>query len=382
MINSEKNIYLQETEIKPNKYALIVLLASMGGILISWILNEIGIFRVGDLEMRVGSLISFIFVAVPAVTFLINKNSMGNPKMKYVIMTSFTVFTLANTVLMTFHTTVLLIFPISIAMLYRSKTLGIYALSSSLFCSIFSPVLGYLLGTWDLDFFKELLLIATNGTVELVGATYTLNMTSIYKILLYISFPRFMLVGAYSLLMFYVIGLGVDHVNNQIALNNISHKDTLTGLYNQSYYKEVIVSNDTIGDVAIVFFDVNDLKKLNDMYGHEQGDLLLKRSAESIIRVCDDERIVGFRVGGDEFLIIMEGADENEVKLLIDKWRTALDEINQENRELYEGLVCSMAYGYAIGKFKNILELVTEADNYMYSYKKKFKEEAGNAAEK
>ena len=373
MFNSDNNIYVQETEVKPNKYTLIVLSVALAAIVISWIINEVGIFRAPIGAMRVGTAFSAIFVAIPLVMLLVNRKNLANPKMKYIIMMSFIVFTFVNTTLITFHTTILLIFPISIAMLYRSKSLGIFAMAGSLFCTIVAPILGYVIGAWDVPFFQELILIATNGTAEIVNATPGINMVSIWKIVLYIVFPRIMLIGTYAVLMFYVIRLGEDHVENQIELNRISHVDALTNLYNNNYFKEVISSDMGFGQVGVVFFDVNDLKTLNDSQGHEAGNLVLSRCAESIIRICDFDQSAGFRLGGDEFLMLINNANEAKVLAMIDSWKKELDKINEENVKEYDGLVCSMAYGYKIGDFKDIDSIITEADSRMYECKKLMK---------
>lgn len=369
MIKSDRNIFVQETEIKPNTYASLVLGVSLVSIVFSWILNEIGLFRVGELEMRIGSAVPLTMVLVPLICVRVKKSLLSNPATKYYIMAACIVLTISVTTLLTFHTTIMLLYPMFVAMLYRSKKVGITALCGSLFCTVFSPILGYVIGAWDIELFRELILIGTNGVAEIVGATPGITLISIAKILLYIVLPRLMMVGSFAVLMFYIIQLGTVHVENQIVINRMSQRDSLTGLYNQNYYKEFLGIEKPDCIVGVIFFDVNGLKRLNDMFGHEYGDLLLRRCAKSISDVCLEDNESGFRLGGDEFLIILENADEASVISKLEQWQAALEAVNLENKDRYFSLVCSMAHGYAIGELKDMENLVRQADSMMYKNK-------------
>lgn len=373
MIKSEKGVYIQETEIKPNTYAALVLTVSLIGIAFCWILNEIGLFRVGDTEMRIGSIVPLILILIPLVILKRNPDMLSSPKTKYFIMAAAILLTVSVTTLLTFHTTIMLLYPIFVAMLYRSKQLGIIALIGSLLCTVFTPILAYILGTWDIELFRELILIGTNGVAEIVGAYPAVTAISIAKIVLYIVLPRLIMVGSCAMLMFYIIRLGAEHVNNQILLNRMSQRDALTGLYNQNFYKEFMNLEKQDCPVGIIFFDVNGLKGLNDRYGHEYGDLLIKRCAKSISDVCMTEYENGFRIGGDEFLLLLENVTEEDVLKKLEQWQQALNQINEENKRYYYGIFCSMASGYAVGRMSDLEILIRQADTLMYSNKTEMK---------
>ena len=380
MLRSEQEIYIYETEEKPNRFAMMALLCCDVIIAICWLLDEIGIFRVRTADMRVGTAITFTACAVPLFMILFHKSAYSNPKTKYYIIAAVSIYTFTVGTLLTFHTTIMMMFPILIAMLYRSKQLGIIASAASLACTILSPVLGYLLGTWDAEFFKELILICTNGTAVIVGAYDGISLLNIGKILLYIVFPRIMMIGSCTLLMFYVIQIGVKHVENQLELFKLSRRDSLTGLFNQNCYNEVLESKKADRPAAVVFFDVNNLKLVNDAKGHEQGDLLLKRCAQSILNICDDVNTYAFRLGGDEFIIVALDAGESLVTEKISAWKAALEEINLENAADFEGLECSMAWGYSCGTLSHLDELVQLADKNMYAQKIEMKKSSARSA--
>jgi len=373
MIKTDKNVYIEETEVKPNKYTLLVLYVALVSVISSWIFNEIGLFRVGKWEMRIGSIIPITCSIIPIVILTFNKKAFEDKRMKYVILTCCSILTFSVTTLITFHTTIMLLFPMFIAMLYRSKTLGNYAFIWSLFCTIFTPILGYVIGSWDIEYFKELILIGTGGTADIIGATYTVTWVAIGKICLYIVLPRLMMIGACVLLMFYVIRLGADHVNNQILLNNLSHKDHLTNLFNRNYLYELIKNNDITGNIGIIFFDCNYLKEANDSKGHEYGDLLLKQCAKSIIENLTEGKDYGFRIGGDEFLVLIEEPDKEYIENKIKDIDYSLNVINEENKYSFNELVCSMAHGYTMGDANIIHELIDIADTYMYKNKQEMK---------
>lgn len=85
-----------------------------------------------------------------------------------------------------------------------------------------------------------------------------------------------------------------------------ARRDALTGLGNSTYYKECIaqITDEEKGkEYGVIVFDLNYLKKTNDTYGHEAGDLLLKTAADFIADCFPD--CPAFRIGGDEFVVLL-----------------------------------------------------------------------------
>ncbi len=80
----------------------------------------------------------------------------------------------------------------------------------------------------------------------------------------------------------------------------------MTGLYNRRFYEEKIKRLDTTRNlpISIIMGDVNNLKVINDRFGHEKGDELLVKAAEAIHNVCRTDDIAA-RWGGDEFVILL-----------------------------------------------------------------------------
>jgi diguanylate cyclase (GGDEF)-like protein len=148
-------------------------------------------------------------------------------------------------------------------------------------------------------------------------------------------------------------------------------RDGLTGLYGANKFRDFTKMLDkNPSGAAVIFFDVNDLKKYNDEIGHHAGDMLLQKAAESLIAVSDDSA-TPFRLGGDEFVVVIANCAETDVAVFIKKWRGKLAELNKRN----DGIHCEMAAGFAFGTGLDKMDaLMKLADERMYVVKRKMKE--------
>ena len=165
------------------------------------------------------------------------------------------------------------------------------------------------------------------------------------------------------------------YIENSILRERIifeGEHDRLTGLYNQS--KFLTLRSEHFGSpktLAVFTFDVNDLKYMNDHFGHDAGDNLIKKAADSI-RAVMNENVLGFRLGGDEFMLTALNVTAEEAENIHVRWKTALDELNRKN----DNINCSVACGMAFGKGDYDLgELIEQADIRMYCEKRRSKDE-------
>jgi len=147
--------------------------------------------------------------------------------------------------------------------------------------------------------------------------------------------------------------------------------DTLTGLPGSNKFRDHINElKDSGFNIGVIFFDVNNLKYYNDTKGHYAGDLLLQKASESIHLSCGINT-TAYRVGGDEFVVIITNCEESAIESFISTWLTNLEKLNQRD----DGVNCSVAVGAAFGsgeyKLGDILKL---ADERMYQDKRRTKE--------
>ena len=160
----------------------------------------------------------------------------------------------------------------------------------------------------------------------------------------------------------FVLGSQVGNYLLLDKLTKLSSIDFLTGLYNRNrlnnYMNEIMESEDA--PTTLIFLDINGLKKVNDNDGHLAGDSLIRRAANTLISVFTEDEI--FRVGGDEFVVILRNVDEKQIQEYLNK----LHKKSKKND-------VSFAVGYAMtNKSKDIESLLKEADMNMYNDKRKF----------
>lgn len=161
-----------------------------------------------------------------------------------------------------------------------------------------------------------------------------------------------------------------------------AYKDALTGVGNKSLYnKKVNEMNKNIAnglnEFAVIMVDINNLKRINDEYGHKAGDIYIKGCCQIICRIFSNESI--FRIGGDEFAVILQGKDFTERFQAVEELRSLYDKsFKQTGSE--EWLRYSASVGIAeYASDDNSFELVFKrADKAMYEEKKNFKKLYGS----
>ncbi|MBR4670583.1 MAG: diguanylate cyclase [Butyrivibrio sp.] len=161
-------------------------------------------------------------------------------------------------------------------------------------------------------------------------------------------------------------------------VNDFALRDALTGVKNKAAYDktEVRLNSDIITQTAkfgMIMVDINYLKRINDTFGHECGDLYIKNMCKLI---CDTfEHSPVFRIGGDEFVVLLENRDFEHRDMLIGKMKARMDEL-QNDKELQPWERISAAIGVAIYD-DNIDEtaysVLKRADREMYENKKQMK---------
>lgn len=153
-------------------------------------------------------------------------------------------------------------------------------------------------------------------------------------------------------------------------LKLIAYTDPLTGCYNRKYAQEYLNQLwESQLPFCICFADLNGLKKVNDRYGHLEGDQYLNTVVRTVHNHIRPEDLL-FRYGGDEFLILFPGKMGQEA-------RAGMERINEELSKkpigMENAVKMSVSFGIACsGEVGSPGELVQIADNRMYDYKRKY----------
>ena len=162
-----------------------------------------------------------------------------------------------------------------------------------------------------------------------------------------------------------------SEVENQLKKEVFT--DSLTGLYNRRYLlnklEEIIEKADINQEkLVICFIDVDDLKKINDSFGHIIGDRVLKIIGQTIHEVIRKDDVLA-RIGGDEFAVLFYNKSIEEAKKAIERVELALRDINLPD---FPELRISISYGFAEWDSEgpvSIEDLLRKADIEMYKQK-------------
>lgn len=160
----------------------------------------------------------------------------------------------------------------------------------------------------------------------------------------------------------------------EVILRAAAETDALTGVPNRaSFDRAVLDLGEDEGSMALVLFDVDYLKRVNDTQGHLAGDRLIRTAADCIHECFGTGENAGcYRIGGDEFAALLHPCDEAELASRIDRFNLALE------RESI-----SVSYGFAFVEETNeagLTKLMAEADRHMYERKKQHHEISRSAA--
>jgi diguanylate cyclase (GGDEF)-like protein len=148
--------------------------------------------------------------------------------------------------------------------------------------------------------------------------------------------------------------------------------DTLTGLYNRSFFEEEMrrLQSGRHYPVSILIGDLDNLKEVNDRHGHAAGDELLKVTAATMKECFRTDDLIA-RVGGDEFVVLLPGVPEDESQEALGRLNHCIDSYNGQ----HQLLPIRISFGVATGEKGTLLEIVLhEADQRMYAAKRDKKE--------
>ena len=146
--------------------------------------------------------------------------------------------------------------------------------------------------------------------------------------------------------------------------------DFLTGLMLRNKGEAVIASKMQETKGALMFFDMDNLKTVNDLYGHKIGDVALRSLGELLNNTTD--RITSFRAGGDEFIAFYEGASKNETLKLV---KSIISDYAKKQAGDAMLTQTSLSIGvYMTAPFDSFDEAMSRADKALYHVKKSGKD--------
>ncbi|MBQ3790726.1 MAG: GGDEF domain-containing protein [Lachnospiraceae bacterium] len=162
------------------------------------------------------------------------------------------------------------------------------------------------------------------------------------------------------------------------AMQALANRDALTGIRNKTAYDNEIKRlewrrQEGFSEFGIGMIDLNFLKRINDTYGHEQGNMAIRKLCRLTCTVFEHSPV--FRIGGDEFAVILENRDYRNVDLLIQDFNDSLEEMAADvNLEIWERISASIGYAmYDETIDKSVDDVFRRADHAMYERKAEMK---------
>ena len=158
-------------------------------------------------------------------------------------------------------------------------------------------------------------------------------------------------------------------------LSNLAYHDGLTELLNRTSFMEDIskIEKAMISEIIVAMFDVNDLKKANDNYGHTAGDNMIKLVAEELKNYFGDYGKC-YRIGGDEFVFISDGKfSEQLFTETADKLMQTLSDAEKDEKFIFP-ITVAMGYSVADRSAVDMSAVIDDADAKMYENKKLIKQ--------
>ena len=162
-------------------------------------------------------------------------------------------------------------------------------------------------------------------------------------------------------------------------MNELANKDSLTGIRNKTAYDKEVkkmeyeIETGKLSAFGIGMVDLNFLKKINDTYGHEQGNFAIKKLCYIVCTTFEHSPV--FRIGGDEFVVVLKGVDYENIEKRISDFNKKLEELAaSESLEPWEKVSAAIGVAFYDKSIDaNVLNVFKRADQKMYECKKNMK---------
>ena len=193
-------------------------------------------------------------------------------------------------------------------------------------------------------------------------------------------FPIFPIVGGTFQILFYgaltiwpstVLSFLIFHLNLQAKMIQV---DSLTGLYNKREFSRKIEtlkpSRYASGQLAGIMIDIDHFKEINDTYGHDMGDKVLKALSDVMKKTFRTSDFMA-RLGGDEFAVLMEISGSESFEETVEAFNDAIKAFNRQGLIPVEFSVSIGARVFNLRNDGNIIMFMQELDRAMYAHKKR-----------
>lgn len=363
----KRNLYYEQKDVIQNIFSLRCFCLIILFYTFAFILNVLGIFIVDTQIFLYGYVGALILVAVYLGALAVL--GFEHPGTKYLNITFIALLVTIAACSLTYHTIIIIIIPIIFASMYADRRLAYYALVLTILAIAVSTYVGYFYGICDANM---VLLTCTSLSKLSENGHFLLdqvNENPAVTLAMYYVFPRSLLAIAFFAACNNIFHILKKTMGSAMRMKHLAEIDDMTGLYNKNKLLETLDGEITMEkQIAVIYWDVNQLKKVNDTYGHIEGDILIAKVAESIKMVMD-ANASAYRYGGDEFIMLVPNGNDEIAEDIIRRWKKALKQISSDSK-----IPISASAGYACGRGNEIKKIIGMADKKMYANKEVHRE--------
>ena len=359
MLNSEYANQIKIEE-KSNKYAIRSTLYTCIIIVVIWLLNMAGIFVVDRKIMNMTVILSLIALLIPVI--VCRFTGVSGRWVKYMIIACVSIAATILGTLLTYHAVYAAILPVFIAAQYRRKKVLYITFLITVVCLYISALGGYFYGICDMN----MVFMSNNNISHYVNfdsgviSNISVNPNPWISVTVFFVLPRAIILLLFSIFVRNIINnssMDAALIKEMMTAREI---DSATRFYNKDKYDQMCSEYYVnVKEVGAVFWDINDFSAINNDYGHTQGDFVLSIFARCLYVLLTDNCKV-YRIGGDEFVMIVENPEENELNEIISQVNQKIAVYNDTAH-----IKLSAASGMAKGSGTDVLSVICEAEKNM-----------------
>ena len=315
---------LHQQEINSNIHTLKGFFWIFVTILLLWLLTLVRIFIVDSRIFTMAAGVSAV-MGIP-VLYIYKKVDLSKHWVKYVFLTLICMISAVIAAFLSFHAVLIYVLPLLLAVQYRERmTLWITYVVNDVTMAV-SMVTGFYHGICDLN-----MLLGSNHSRDwymeqwMAGTLhFGIEPDPVFVILFYGALPRAVILLIFTIILRYISITSHEDAQRIADLTYRKETDLGTHVYNKNKYEEMI--NDyypQVDRLAAIFWDVNNLKCVNDKYGHAAGDVLIQTLSSVLYELSTDRRKV-YRIGGDEFIVLIKDVTIEELRIMLKAMRKGL----------------------------------------------------------
>ena len=361
---------LDYQEIKSNKYTLKGFCWFFIAVAFIWLLTVMGFFEV-DKRLITIAFVSNIVLFIPAI-YIYFKSTLSKVWIKYFLLSLICIVCAVITSFLSFHAVLAYVVPLLFAIQYRKRSTIWFVYVANTVTMLVSSLISFYYGLCDLNLLLQSQHVRSWYMDRITEGTLNIpfNENPVFIIIVFEVFPRSIMLFVFSIMMQYTVVSSNEDAYRIAQLTYLKETDTKTRVFNKNKYVEMVTEYyPKIEEIAVLFWDLNNLKKINDKFGHAMGDMIIEKLS-SVLSMHSSDRCRVYRIGGDEFLMVIDNPGQDESETMIQFVQEKLEADNAGNE-----IKVSSAVGFALGGGADILEIVKIADARMYENKRRSKED-------